>query len=619
MKSTLYTVKPLFLFLFFWIINFHVERIFFLVIHGSKFSEANFSEIISVFFQSFRLDIATASILSVIPILVWIVWSYVRNKALKLIFWTVMIIELIVVSLIHSGEVNVYHEWNHKLTSRVFMHLSNPDEVFRTAEGGTQFLFFGLLLAEVGIGIFLLKLMKFNPVDLQKKWIHLPIGLVYLICCVIFARGGVQQIPINVDSAYFSQKSIVNDLSVNSTYYFGNSYLLFNRNDLENHLPKIQPKVASSVADSLYKFDRNHTNYILEDSKPNVVFVILESWSASAVGCMSDTKGLTPNFDKLASEGFLFQNVYATNTTSEIGNTSIFSGYPAIPEVAISLEPEKNRKLPSINQTLKKIGYSSHYLFSGDLKYGNIQGYLTQHQFDELADEKNFPSGLTKGKLNYFDEDLYALFLQKINKTKQPFMHCAFTGSTHSPFDYPKRKGWQKWTGKESDYMNSVYYADWAIGQFIEKAKKESWYKNTIFVFVADHGHHSHTITSPNQSLFFRIPLLIFGEPLKKEFRGKQNNTIGSQSDIAATLLHQLRQSNTNFKFSKDLLSPTVNSFAFHATIRGYGFVSENGSCLYNLDSKRYLENFYDPSNFNIEKRKSEALFVTYYNFFKSL
>jgi phosphoglycerol transferase MdoB-like AlkP superfamily enzyme len=258
-------------------------------------------------------------------------------------------------------------------------------------------------------------------------------------------------------------------------------------------------------------------------------------------------------------------------------------------------------------------------LFSGDLKYGNIQGYLTQHQFDELADEKNFPSGLTKGKLNYYDEDLYALFLQKIKKTKEPFMHCAFTGSTHSPFDYPKRKGWQKWTGKESDYMNSVHYADWAIGQFIEKAKRESWYKNTIFVFVADHGHHSHTITSPNQSLFFRIPLLIFGEPLKKEFRGKQNNTIGSQSDIAATLLHQLRQSNFNFKFSKDLLSPTVNSFAFHATIRGYGFISEKGSCLYNLDSKRYLENFYDASNFKAEKRKSEALFVTYYNFFKSL
>jgi phosphoglycerol transferase MdoB-like AlkP superfamily enzyme len=349
------------------------------------------------------------------------------------------------------------------------------------------------------------------------------------------------------------------------------------------------------------------------------VFVILESWSASVVGCMSDTKGITPNFDKLAVDGYLFQNIYATNTTSEIGNTSIFSGYPAIPEVAISLEPEKNRKLPAINQTLKKSGYTSHYLFSGDLKYGNIQGYLTQHQFDELADENNFPSDLTKGKLNYFDEDLYDLFLQKISKTKEPFMHCAFTGSIHSPFDYPKRTGWQKWKGKEEAYMNSVFYADWAIGQFMEKAKKEKWYKNTIFIFVADHGHHSHTITSPNQSAFFRIPLLLVGEPLKKEFRGKSCNTIGSQSDIAATLLHQLRHPNSNFKFSKDLLSPNVKSFAFHATIRGYGFVSEKGSCLYNLDSKRYLENFYDSKNFVSEKRKSESLFVTYFNFFKSL
>ena len=619
MKSTLNAVKTLVFFLLFWILNFHFERLLFLVIHGSKFSKTDFTEIVGVFLQSFRLDLATASYLSIFPILIWLVWSYVRNKSLQLIFWTVMVIELIVISLIHSGEVNVYHEWNHKLTSRVFMHLSNPDEVFRTAEGGNQILFFVLLIAEVGFGILVLRLLKITPIDLQKKWIHLPLGLVYLICCVIFARGGVQQIPINVDSAYFSKKSIVNDLSVNSTYYFGNSYLLFKRNDLENHLPIIQPKVASSIADSLYTFNRSHTNYILEDSKPNVVFVILESWSASVVGCMSDTKGITPNFDRLASEGYLFQNIYATNTTSEIGNTSIFSGYPAIPEVAISLEPEKNRKLPSINQSLKKIGYSSHYLFSGDLKYGNIQGYLTQHQFDELADEENFPSELKKGKLNYFDEDLYALFLQKIKNTKAPFMHCAFTGSTHSPFDYPKRKGWKKWTGKESDYINSVYYADWAIGQFMEKAKKESWYKNTIFVFVSDHGHHSHTIASPNQSLFFRIPLLIFGEPLKKEFRGRQNNIIGSQSDIAATLLHQLRQTNINYKFSKDLLSPTVNSFAFHATIRGYGFVSEKGSCLYNLDSKRHLENFYYTSNFKAEKRKSEALFVAYYNFFKLL
>jgi phosphoglycerol transferase MdoB-like AlkP superfamily enzyme len=618
-KSALKLLKPVFLFLIFWVIQFHFQRLVFLTVHFSKLADAKFLELIRIFFESFRLDIATAALLSAFPLLFWLFWCYIKSNASKMIFLSVMIIELIIISLIHSGEVNVYHEWNHKLTSRVFMHLSNPDEVFRTAEWTSQLLFFFIFCIEIIFGILSLRWFKFNSVDLERKWIFLPTGLFYLICFLVLARGGLQQIPINIDSAYFSKNSRVNDLSVNSTYYFGNSYLLFKRNDLENHLPNIKPAIAKLITDSLYSFDRNHNNYVLQDSKPNVVFIILESWSASVIGCMSQTKGLTPNFDNLASQGYLFQNIYATNTTSEIGNTSIFSGYPALPEIAISLEPEKNRKLLSINQVLKKDGYSSHYLFSGDLKYGNIQGYLTQHDFDELADEKNFPSHLTKGKLNYFDENLFDIFLKKINKTKSPFMHCAFTGSTHSPFDYPKRKGWQKWKGKEEAYMNSVFYADQALGQFFEKAKKEAWYENTIFVMVADHGHHSHTILNPNQSLFFRIPFLIFGEPLKKEFRGSQSNLIGSQSDIAATLLHQLRKSNVGFKFSKDLLSPNVKSFAFHATIRGYGFVSPKGSFIYNLDAKRNLENKFSKVEFPLEKNKSDALFLSYYLHFKSL
>ena len=619
MKISLKLVQPFFALLFYWIIIFDIQRILFLLVHWGKFQETNWIELSGVFFQSLRLDLATASFLSALPVLFLLFWSYVRTNVSKVIYLTIIFVELVVVSLIHSGEINVYHEWNHKLTSRVFMHLSNPDEVFRTAEWASQVLFFLFLIIEIGLGYLLARFFLLKPIDLEKKWIHIPIGVVYIVLFFVLARGGVQQIPINIDSAYFSTNSRINDLSVNTTYFFGNSYLLYNRNDLEQHLPPMNASKVNSIVKDLYAFDRNHENFILSDTKPNVVFVLLESWSASAIGCMSETKGLTPNFDRLSKQGFLFQNIYATNTTSEIGNTSIFSGYPALPEIAISLEPEKNRKLSSINQVLKKTGYSSHYLFSGDLKYGNIQGYLTEHQFDKLADENDFSSSLKKGKLNYYDEDLYALFLKKINQTKVPFMHCAFTGSTHSPFDYPKRVGWEKWNGVEKDYLNSLFYADQALGAFIEKCKKQPWYANTIFIFVADHGHHTHTIQSPNQSAFFRIPLLIYGEPLKKEFRGSQSKIIGSQSDIAATLLHQLRQDATSFKFSKDLLSPNVKSFAFHATIRGYGFVSDFGSLLYNLDAKKVIENTFDPTNFIREKGKSDALFNAYYAYFKSL
>jgi phosphoglycerol transferase MdoB-like AlkP superfamily enzyme len=343
------------------------------------------------------------------------------------------------------------------------------------------------------------------------------------------------------------------------------------------------------LVQSLFNFDRNHNNYILTDTKPNLVFIILESWTANA-----------------------------TNTTSEIGNTSILAGYPGIPEVAISLYPEKHRKIKSINQLLKPYGYFSSYTFAGDLKYGNIESFIVEHQFNRVLDEDDFPAGLEHGKLTYHDKDLFKFFLQEINASKSPFMQCALTGSTHAPFDYPKT-GKEKWKGTEADFMNSIQYSDKCIGDFIKKAKKEKWYKYTVFVFVADHSHGSPEFPEPYSTKFFRIPILIYGEPVLKSKRGSVYKNIGSQADLAATLLHQLRVKTDALKFSKDLLSPNVKQFAFHATIRGYGFIDPNGSLLYNFDSKNYTENTFTKTQFLKSKRHSEALFLEYFKNFDGL
>ena len=142
MKTSLKLVQPFFALLFYWIIIFDIQRILFLLVHWGKFQETNWIELSGVFFQSLRLDLATASFLSALPVLFLLFWSYVRTNVSKVIYLTIIFVELVVVSLIHSGEINVYHEWNHKLTSRVFMHLSNPDEVFRTAEYSAACLFF---------------------------------------------------------------------------------------------------------------------------------------------------------------------------------------------------------------------------------------------------------------------------------------------------------------------------------------------------------------------------------------------------------------------------------------------------------------------------------------------
>jgi len=205
----------------------------------------------------------------------------------------------------------------------------------------------------------------------------------------LLIRGGIQQIPLNIASAYYSNNHVLNDLSVNSIYYFTQSYLLHNRASIDEFMPDIKQKEAESIVKHLYNYPKTHTKFIFKNEKPNIVVVVLEGWSSNAISCLSKTQKSTPNFDKLASEGILFSNIFACGGTSEIGNSSIFSGYPALPEISISMHPEKHRKIHTINEELK--GYSSNYLFSGDLKYENIGGYFMDHGFQHVYDEKIFP------------------------------------------------------------------------------------------------------------------------------------------------------------------------------------------------------------------------------------
>ncbi len=579
------------------------------------------------FLSSIRLDLATISFLIAPYVILKSIYNSVEKRWLSYLLKAVVYLEIVLISAIHSGEVISYFEWGHKLTSRVFMHLSMPDEVVRTADFSSILYFILLLLVELGLGFYL--------ANKAQLFINIPQGptknrlvlvsrsaaaiVISLSISLVLARGGLQQIPINIDSAYFSEHQIINDVSVNSAYFFGNSFVLFNKSDAADHLPKILPSEADKTTNDLYSFDRSHQNNFITSPKPNIVLIILEGWSANAMGSIHPVNTATPYFDELAKKGVLFTNIYATNTTSEIGNTSIFAGYPSIPETAISLYPEKHRNLPTINEKLKKQGYSTRYLFSGDLKYGNIKGFLMEHGFDKLKDENDFPSGLKKGKLNYYDKDLYSFLLTEINSAKEPFLQCAFTGSTHSPYDHP-RSSKPKFSGEEASYLNSMIYADKCLAEFIAKSKTQEWYKNTVFVVVSDHGHASPGINSPFETAFFNIPLLIFGDPISPAYHGKKIETLGSQADLAATLLHQLGLASDEFIFSKDLMSPTVKEFAFFSTIRGYGYISPAGSLRYNFDSKKIItKDLFNKSAFASAKKQSEACFYRFFKHFQNL
>jgi phosphoglycerol transferase MdoB-like AlkP superfamily enzyme len=628
MKTVFSFGKPIVRFCLFWLLIFTLQRLIFIITHYKEIPDSvGIINSCMAFIYSLRLDMATIAFLVAPYIILKSIYNIFEKRWLSFLLKAVVYLEIVLISAIHSGEVISYFEWGHKLTSRVFMHLSMPGEVLRTADAPSILYFLLLLIIELSLGFYLLRKAKLFiniPQEPAKsRWVFIAHSVlsifIGLSLSLVMARGGLQQIPINIDSAYFSEHQIMNDISVNSAYFFGNSYVLFNKSDAADHLPKLNPGEAEKITKDLYSFDCAHQNNFISSPKPNVVLIILEGWSANVMGSIHPGKTATPYFDELAKEGVLFTNIFATNTTSEIGNTSIFAGYPSIPETAISLYPEKHRNLPTINEKLKKHGYSTQYLFSGDLKYGNIKGFLMEHGFDKLKDENDFPSGLKKGKLNYYDKDLYALLLAEIKTAKQPFLQCAFTGSTHSPYDHP-RASKPTFSGEESNYLNSMIYADKCLAQFISKSKKCEWYKNTVFVIVSDHGHATPGINSPFETAFFNIPLLIFGDPISQAYRGKKIEKVGSQADLAATLLHQLGLSSEEFIFSNDLMSPTAKEFAFFSTIRGYGFITPFGSLRYNFDSKSILtKDLIDQNAFSIAKKESEACFYQFFEHFQNL
>ncbi|MFT5778283.1 MAG: phosphoglycerol transferase MdoB-like AlkP superfamily enzyme [Crocinitomicaceae bacterium] len=608
----------------FWILIFDFERLLFSIEHWGKLEAVSWADWFLTFIYSFRLDLSTIAYLSILPLIILAVQLVYNGKWVRRVFIGTLFTEVVILALVHSGEINAYAEWNHKLTSRVFMHLSNPDEVFRTADYSMTVWFTIYALLEIVFGWRMLRwLFKKKEVEqTMKVWVRIPVALVSLAVVAggffVMMRGGLQQIPINISSAYYSKSHVANDLSVNSVYYFAHSYILYNDSDIEKYLPKINIAEANATVTEWFDYPKEHDTKILNEERPNVVFIILESWSAEAIGCLSETKGATPGFDAMAKDGMLFTNVYSTSSTSEIGNSSIFSGNPGLPGISISLQPEKHRKLRALNQDFEDWGYSSHYVFSGDLKYGNIGSYFMDHGFQDVIDENDFPSGMNRGKLNYFDEDLYDLLIQRINKTKGKFMHCAFTGSTHSPYDHPKKAN-QTWKGEEAQFMNSVIYADGCLSDFIKKCKKQKWFDNTIFVFIADHGHSTPSAPVPYSSAFYRIPILIWGEPLKDEYRGQRIDKLGSQTDVAATLMYQFGGDLSRYPWSKDLLNPESPEFALHTIIDGYGWVSPKGAFTYKMMTKQVIENSYSDEDFKGEVDNCNAYLRTVYEDYKAL
>lgn len=408
---------------------------------------------------------------------------------------------------------------------------------------------------------------------------------------ILGIRGGVQQIPLQQSDVYFSSSNLANSAAVNTPWNFLHSYIE-NKNLLSGHpYQYTDPGTACATVASLTA-DAD-TNDLLTNTRPNIVLVILESWGADMVERLGGAKGLTPHFSKLCDNGLLFTNFYASGERSDQGICTILSGFPAQPTTSIISQPAKMRSLPAINRDLDSLGYQSLFVFGGQLNYGNIRSYLVYNGYHKIVEEKDFDEDQGGGKLGYHDGIVFQRFLEEINELHPPFFANMFTLSTHEPFDIPDETdaGWDREYPK---YANAMLYADEHLGKFMKEAKKQLWYDNTLFVFVADHGHHSYRHWSFFEPNYRKIPLLFFGKPLQDQYKGVQMDIPGCQSDIAPTLMAAMNLDADKYKWGKNLLDSSANKYAYYSHLNGFGWVSTNGYVVYHHQQQKPMLQSFD-------------------------
>ena len=360
------------------------------------------------------------------------------------------------------------------------------------------------------------------------------------------ARGSLtSKRPINASNAIFCSDQMTNSLGLNSLYTVAfAAYSMKNEGDVKKY-----GKMDELEAYTRVKKYMDVTEFIpgevpfLHLQKPdapqpkyNVVIFLQESLGAEYVGCLNGLP-LTPELDKLSKEGLLFTNLYCTGTRSVRGIEQVTAGFLPNPSESIVKLGGSQQGFFTLADAFGRQNYDTSFIYGGMANFDNMASFFNGNGFKNIIDETDFDKDgkkyAMKGTWGYSDEDLAVKANEYYkNLGNKPFFSLMFSTSNHEPFEFPEGRI-QLYEQPKNSVHNAMKYADFSIGKFFELAKKESYYKNTIFVVIADHNTRTFgkNLVPVNK---FHIPALIIAPNVDK---GITYDNLASQMDIPSTVL----------------------------------------------------------------------------------
>jgi phosphoglycerol transferase MdoB-like AlkP superfamily enzyme len=441
------------------------------------------------------------------------------------------------------------------------------------------------------------------PSNLKQRLKHGWVFLVLPLLPLLFVDLSLTRISTN---------PYANELSSNGIYNFFAAfqinridYVTFygtkdNKEVFQNLRVLLREKNNTFISEDLFDITREIKNPGNE-KRLNIALILVESLSAEYLGVFGNQKNLTPNLDQLSKESLFFTHLYATGTRTDRGLESITLSIPPTPGRSIVKRPH-NENLFSWGLLMKSKGYDTKFIYAGYGYFDNMN-YFFSHNGFEIIDRKNFSKDEStfENAWGVCDEDLYHKSMEEFDKSlekRSPFFAIILTTSNHRPFTYPDgRINIPSHTGRRG----AVKYTDYAIGKFIREAKEKPWFKDTLFIIVADHcaGSAGKT-TLPIKR--YEIPFFIYSPD---HVSPQRIDRLASQIDIAPTVLGLLNFSYTSKFFGKDILKmEPKQERAFISTYQKLGFMKKDRLVV--LDLKKEI-NLFQTDDMTGEEKKIPA------------
>jgi phosphoglycerol transferase MdoB-like AlkP superfamily enzyme len=381
----------------------------------------------------------------------------------------------------------------------------------------------------------------------------------YAVLAILALAIVVSQLTLNVNVSRYSANRVVNELAMNGIYSFFNAalnseldyrtyYLSLPDQEADERLRKLLATPHSTFLPGTEHIER----HIVADGPPqhlNVVVLLEESLGAEFVGVYGDKRGLTPELDRLAAEGMLFTQAYATGTRTVRGMEGVTASFPPVPAESIVKRPH-NEGMFNWSTVMAKNGYAPTFIYGGFGTFDNMNYFFGNNGY-RVIDRTDMDDARFANIWGVSDEDLFRNAVHVFDQQHaggEKIFSVIMTTSNHKPFTFPPGvKGVaEKGGGRDA----GVRYADYAIGKFFEMARAKPWFDDTLFVIVADHGARVYGREDiPIRT--YEIPLVLYSP---RHIKPQRVDTLTSQIDVAPTVIGLLNFSYDSTFFGIDVL-----------------------------------------------------------------